>query len=326
MSSSELAPVSTLIEERQAASPPAALAVAPPPRPGRWLTAAVVLLAAVGLVWGGWLLTGGRLYWVASPSMGEAAPEGSLVATAPLPPVANLHVGQLVVFHTPGATSTYVHRVVAVLPGDRYRTRGDLERVADPWVLTRADLDGTVVAVIPAVGWLYHSATWFLLGGACLVVLGMSLGPTGRRWVRYFGPALLLAVPIFRYRPLVAGYVLGTAQHRGTAEVHLVGSGILPAHYSIPGGAPVYAAPGQAVTLSGPLPPGSRGVADLPVHMAAAFPWWGWLVLVVVVASPLLFLELEVHRARRGEPPEGRAVEGEAGSASVGVLALDRPE
>ena len=303
--------------------------VAPrPPVSSRWPLVAVAFLAVLALAWGGWLVTGGRLYWVASPSMGEAAPEGSLVVSAPPPPGANLRVGQIVVFHTPGSTSTYVHRVVAVLPGDRYRTRGDLERVADPWVLTRADLDGTVVAVIPAVGWLYHTATWFLLGGACLVVLGMSVGPAGRRWVRYFGPALLLAVPIFRYRPLVAGYVLGTSQHRGTAAVHLVGSGILPARYSIPGGVPVYAAPGQAVTLTGPLPTGARGVAEVPIHMAAAFPWWGWLLLVAMVAAPLLFLELEVHRVRRAAPTGGAAGAGPTGTgqAPVGAVAGVRPE
>jgi len=294
----------------------------------RWPVVVVALLAVLALVWGGWLVTGGRLYWVASPSMGEAAPEGSLVASAPLPPGASLHVGQLIVFHTPGSTSTYVHRVVAVLPGARYRTRGDLERTADPWVLTRADLDGTAVVVIPAIGWLYHSAAWFLLGGACLVVLGMSLAPAGRRWVRYFGPALLLAVPIFRYRPLVAGYVLGTSEHRGTAEVHLVGSGILPAHYSLPGGAPGYAAPGQVVTITGPLPTGSRGVADVRVHMAVAFPWWGWLLLVAMVASPLLLLELEVHRVRRATRTGGSAVAGPTGSdpAPGGAVAGDRPE
>ena len=65
------------------------------------------LLVALSLAWGAWLVSGGGLFWVGSPSMGVVAPVGSLVATQPLPSTATLHVGEIVVFDPhPGLSVT----------------------------------------------------------------------------------------------------------------------------------------------------------------------------------------------------------------------------
>jgi hypothetical protein len=260
------------------------------PRARAWPSAvALAVVAAVGLAWAGWLAAGGGLFWVGSPSMGRAAPVGSLVATVPLPPGQPLRVGEVVVFH-PGldVPATYVHRIEAVLPvpgrPTEYRTKGDLNQLPDPWVITRSSVVGRPVAVVPAVGWLYRSASWLLLGAAVLAGLSFVLAGGPRRVVLVLGPMLLVAVPTIVDHPFVSGFLYGSGQHGRRVVARVVDTGVLPVTFTVRGGHPVRAVPGQEVAATGTA---AVHQAVVPVRVAADLPWWGWLLVAAFCLLPL---------------------------------------
>lgn len=175
-------------------------------------------LIALALTWGGWLLSGGRLFMVSSPSMGTVAPVGSLVATQPLPMSVELHKGEIVVFEPrPGHSLTYVHRIYQVLPGGRFLTKGDLNQVPDPWLITRGDIIGTPQAIIPAIGWIYTWATWLFFGAAVLLAAGLFMPRRYRRWVLALGPVVLIAVPLLKYRPLIGDISMDQVDEVGSS-------------------------------------------------------------------------------------------------------------
>jgi len=251
----------------------------------RAMTAAVVVL---GLLWGGWLLAGGSLSWVASPSMGPVAPIGSLVASRPLPPGAHLHLGEIVVFAPhPGLSTTYVHRIEAVLPHGRFLTRGDLNQVQDPWTITRAQIVGVPVAIVPALGWVYRCATWLCLAGVALVGLGLFASARVRRWILALGPVVLVAVPILLYRPFISGYLYDTGRHGRTEYAALVDTGVLPVYFTPSHGPARRAAPGHEVIVHGLLP---RHGSEMAIRVSAALPWWGWAIVVAICLTPLMVL------------------------------------
>jgi hypothetical protein len=241
--------------------------------------------------------------------MGTAIPEGSLVASRPVPAGQPLRVGEVIVFREPGATTVFVHRVDRVLPGGRLLTKGDLERSPDPWVVRPSDVIGSVQTSIPAIGWIYHSATWLFLSAAVLLATSLFVGHRARRWILLVGPVVVLAVPLLRYHPLIDGTVLGTSQHGTLAAAHIVDSGILPVHFTMTGGHPVYSAPGQAVDVAGRVPRHGTGPGGIPIHVTAALPWWGWLIVALVCLSPLAVLEVDVRRARRAASGRGPGAE-----------------
>ena len=209
-------------------------------------------LVAVALVWGGWRVSGGDLFWVGSPSMGMVAPVGSLVATQPLGAHQRLHVGEIVVFRPrPQFPDPDVHRIYRILPGPRYMTKGDLNPGPDPWTISRGQILGTPVEIIPAIGWIYKLSVW-LCAGAAVLVVGSRLGRGRvRPWIVILGPVVLIALPIIRYRILVNSYVYGTSQVGRILSVRLVNTGILPARFAVAHGSAAYSAPGQEVNVRG---------------------------------------------------------------------------
>ncbi|MGC8463548.1 MAG: S26 family signal peptidase [Acidimicrobiales bacterium] len=283
-------------------------------------TVALVLVASAGLLWGGWLLAGGRLFWVGSPSMGRVAPVGSLVVTRPLPADQPLRLGEVVVFH-PGldVPAVYVHRIEAILPvpghPTEFRTKGDLNQLPDPWVITRASVVGRPVAIIPAIGWLYRSATWLLFGAA--VVAGLSFVLTGgpRRVLLVLGPMLLVAVPAIIDHPFVSGFLYGSGQNGNRVVARVVDTGILPVTFTVHGGHPVRAVPGQEVVAIGTTVAHQTVV---PVRVAASLPWWGWLLVVAVCLLPLAANAWLSRFAEVAPDVDDPSASGEAGPGAGG--------
>ncbi|HVA58962.1 MAG TPA: S26 family signal peptidase [Mycobacteriales bacterium] len=264
------------------------------------------VLVALAITWSGWLVSGGGLFTVGSPSMGMAAPVGSLVATQPLTPSAVLRVGDIVVLEPHrGHSLTYVHRIYRVLPHDRYLTKGDLNQEPDPWVITRGNVIGTPQAVIPAIGWIYRCAPWMFLGAAALVAVALFVGERQRRWILAFGPTVLFAVPLLWFQPLIGGFLYGSGRRGRLVAVNLVNTGILPVQYSPAGGRVVHAVPGQEVLVTG-LVPKHR---SLDIRVSAALPWWGWALVVLACLLPLVLVALD-DRMRR---PARRSAKGNAG-------------
>ncbi len=303
-----------------AAADEADVGVAPDGGGRRW--AAVVLaafLVVLLVTWGGWLLSGGRLFWVGSPSMGEAAPVGSLVATRPVGSIAAIHVGEIMVFHPPGSTQTYVHRIYSIGPGPTYRTKGDINTLPDPWVIGPKNLVGREVAIIPALGTVYRSAAWLFIGAAVLAAVSWLTRGRLRRSILVLAPVVLVGVPLWLLRPLIGGEVLLVAPAGSHLAVRAVATGILPEHFTTAGYGSIYAAPGQVVTVAGRLP--SRGHAT-SIQVSAALAWWGWLVVALFCLVPVALYEWHSRRAvleeRQGAGDEGGSAAG-AVEGSLGV-------
>ncbi|MEJ2869474.1 hypothetical protein WCD74_16980 [Actinomycetospora sp. OC33-EN08] len=149
------------------------------------LAALVVLAGLVGV--GSWYATGGRWQVVATPSMGTAAPVGTLVLTRP---ARSVEVGDVVTYRPPVANHplTVTHRVVSLAPDGSFRTRGDINGAEDPWTVGPADLVGEAAVVAPGLGWLLKALPllasgslllWWVTGCGCPGSGGCRCGCSG---------------------------------------------------------------------------------------------------------------------------------------------------
>jgi len=125
-------------------------------------------------------LLGFERYVITGGSMGEALPRGS-IAYEERVPVDRLRPGDVITYTPPGRSSRVTHRIVAIGPGGRLRTKGDANRVADPW---RFKLDGAEQAVlrfhVPLAGYAFAalSVRWvrmLVLGLPALLVAATAL-------------------------------------------------------------------------------------------------------------------------------------------------------
>jgi signal peptidase I len=242
------------------------------------LLVAVALAVAGALGSGAWLYaTGWRLSTVATPSMSPSLPVGAAVVSRPLH--APARVGEVIVFRPPGDTHLYVHKVVAVLPGPSYRTKGDNDALPDPWTVPAGDVVGDVVASVPDLGWLVLGAP--LIGAAILgaAVLGVLL-PRWRRWLVLDALSAGLLLVSLRLHPFVRWQVVTTSASKGATRAWLFDTGVLPIRVRTVRG-DVVIAPGHAAVIVGH---GSRspllGVSPDLGHA-------GWLVVGTVSAVPV---------------------------------------
>lgn len=134
-------------------------------------------LAAVAAVLVGLALlaaAGAGVHAVASDSMVPAFARGDLVVTRP---VADPAVGDMVTFRQFGRLVT--HRIVAAgRAAGTWETRGDANPGNDPWTITREDITGRVVGVVPRLGHALlavETLSGRLLGLNLIVVLVLAL-------------------------------------------------------------------------------------------------------------------------------------------------------
>ena len=256
---------------------------------GLGTVAAVVLLVggllAAGLFWVG----GGRWFVTQSPSMGTAAPVGTLILTQPAQ-VSDLVVGDVIAFHPPtDPAQTYTHRVVALFDGHA-TTRGDLNGAADPWQVTDRDLIGRAVLVAPGWGWLARALPLLVLGFA--VVWGLArlwLRPDRRGPALLVGACLVIAVVVLLLRPFVGVTELTATTDAGVTQIAVVSTGLLPISIApIPGhgqAEPVALRSGEAGTVHLTQAP-----ADGEYALTASLDLSriGWLIALLICALPLL--------------------------------------
>lgn len=304
-------------EQGQATGKPDAQARGPRrlPRLWRWLPAILCAIVAAGL--GGWVLKGGHVLVMRTPSMGTAAQAGSLVLTRPLGN-APLHRGMIVAFRVPNTGEIYTHRIAALFGNGRFRTRGDLNSADDGWELTRSAIVGVPVLVVPVLGWLVLGLPWALAVLAVGTMLGRLLPRSARPAVRSAIVGGMLALPLYVVRPFVrvtiagAGPVTPAASHsarsaavlaRHIAASHtlhgatasatvaragklfaarLVDGGVLPLHVTLRSAHTVIQ-PGHAGVITARL--ASQASSTLEAH--AVLPLWGWAVLAALVLAPL---------------------------------------
>jgi signal peptidase I len=278
--------------------------------PGRAVPVRVVVTVGavllVLLVVGAAMAAGVRTFDVRTPSMGRTAPVGSLVVTVP-PGQHRLAVGDVVTFVPPvaagGGTAArlpYTHRITAVADG-AITTKGDANGAADAWTITRGDVVGRVVAVLPGAGWVLRMLPWAVGGvGVVWLLTGFLPGRAGRTAARLVGVSVVLAVVVAVFRPFVALVVTGVeAGARPVANV--VSTGLLPVRAVGPAGASerlVSGAVGQV-----PLPPGTDGAVAIAARLDLTPA--GWVALVVLCGVPLVVGVLLARPRYRGGRPAG---------------------
>ncbi len=254
---------------------------------GRLTLVAVAIVGVALALVAGWNLTGGRLLVMETPSMCPRVCVGSLVADRPLQ--GPLHVGEPITFHPPGdPTETYTHEVYQLLPGGMIETRGIANPDRDPWVITRSNIVAEVSFTLWGLGWVLTALPMLAVGLAiCVIGRAWVAERTRRTWDRAWLTALAV-VPLWILHPLVRGEVLSTTAdpaHRGWLRGTMVNTGILPTSFAARGGEVVsHVASTASVHVSGPL----AGHGLLIVNEAVSLPWWGWLLVALGVASPLL--------------------------------------
>lgn len=193
----------------------------------RFLAVAVALLLVAGGA-AAVLLSGLRLFVVETPSMGTAAPVGTLVVDAPVR-LGELAVGDVISYHPPGVIgTTYTHRVVRIA-GGLVRTRGDINGAADPWSIGGAEIVGRAVLLLPGVGWIVKALPLLLVGSGVLWMVTLpARAPTMRAALRVLGGTVLGSAAIVVLKPLASIDVLTTAKVDGGTAVTVVSTGLLP--------------------------------------------------------------------------------------------------
>ena len=279
---------------------------APPRRPSSTVPGVIVAVVVVAVFGAAlaWHVTGGRWQIISTPSMGTAAPVGSVVLTRPdTTPV----VGDILTFRPPSPepARSVTHRVVAVEPGPGgtgLKTRGDINGGVDPWVLHAPDLTGRVVAVLPGLGWFVRALPALIAG---IVLLWWA---TRRRlpWLwtvpaRVLGLSILLAAVSLWLKPFVGTVTLGSSADAGEATINLVSTGLLPTRISADTGGVLDLVSGQKGVLVTPRPEQAGGnVLTSGVHM----PWWLWIVMTAFWLLPMVYGLVAARRHPLVEGPD----------------------
>lgn len=238
------------------------------------LVLAVAVLSAFGI----------RLFVVGSPSMGAAAPVGTLVVDAPVR-LGDVRVGDVVTYRPPPGGRPITHRVVSIRAAG-LTTRGDVNGAADPWRLTQPELIGRAVLIIPGAGWPIRALPILLIGSA-VVWGGTALIPTSvlRGGLRVTGAAALASLTLTPLHPLANVEVLATQPTARGVSVAVVSTGLLPVQVG-PAGAQAVLSTGEVAHLV--LNASSTGMLHLPSQLH--LPPLGWVALLLICLLPMLWV------------------------------------
>ncbi|MTD15733.1 signal peptidase I [Nakamurella sp. YIM 132087] len=279
----------------------------------------VLVLALAGL---GWRLAGGNWLIVSTPSMGEAAPVGSLLITRPVD-AAEISVGDIVTYHSPiKAGTTYTHRVVSIDASGGLHTKGDVNPAEDPWTLHTADLVGLVVGNVWGVGWFVRALPVLLVGGIVLrFATARWAGPRTRSPIRVMGSSLLFAVAAYLYEPFVR--VVGIENYQDADGMHLsvVSTGLIPVRVSADTGGHVDLIDGRVGTV---VTDPAEGIDTVHLTATVHLSWGWWALLVLLWLTPLWWALLVGDGTDRPRftPGRHRAASGRRGARRAGVGAV----
>jgi len=263
---------------------------------------AVAVAGAVGLVLVlVFLASGGRWYVVCTPSMGTAAPVGSLMLTRPVD-YGDIAVGDVLLFRPPNAAGeTYGHRVVRIDPDGTLRTKGDLNDAVDTWTIGPANVVGRVQSVWFGAGWLVRGLPPLLIGALFIWLLTRMAVPARLRLpARVVLGALLASAVIVMLQPLVRTQLINQGSEDGMGWVRVVPTGVMAVDAHLEGGASRTLSPGQDGTLKSWKAGrdevwGERFVA----HVSTGW----WVVFALVWSVPLLIALYAARRPPRPGPP-----------------------
>ena len=236
--------------------------------------AALAVLGALAAL-GVWLLTGGRMYVVESPSMGTRAPVGSLVLVSPAD-VTDLRIGDVVTVHPKGRDRVWTHEVAAIHDDATLSTRGRISG-ADPWRIGEDELVGRA-HVVHGLGWLVRSGPLLLAAGLLLALAVRRARRSLRIPLAVAGAAAAVALAVVVYRPLQGADQLQLTAEDGGAVGAWVNTGLLPLRLT-----PLSGDPAQVIgtgevarfRFTHPTDGGRYGV-----RLAPQVPWPLWVLLV----------------------------------------------
>ncbi|RLK54891.1 hypothetical protein [Actinokineospora cianjurensis] len=240
--------------------------------------AAVRALAAVGavLIAGlvlvlGWRATGGRWLSVDSPSMGQAAPVGTLVLTRPIA-LDQVRVGDIISFDPVEGGVTHTHRVVRITDGAVF-TKGDINGAEDPRPVAADHLVGAVVARLWGVAYVIKALPILLPGAGLVWLLTRWSTPRWRMATRLVGYSLVVCAAIVALRPLVNAAVLTTLGEAGLTTATVVATGVLPVRVRDPDGVFADLHSGQVAELVSKAA-NSDGQVPFAVDAHMSVLWW----------------------------------------------------
>lgn len=243
-----------------------------------------LLLLTAGVAW---RLDGGRWAIIETPSMGVAAPVGTLILTRPTL-LEELRVGDIVTYRPRNLPDSLItHRVVAVLADGALQVRGDINGAIDPFPVTQDDLVGQVVAHYRGLGWLVRALPTLLLGLVVLLIGSALYVP--QRWrssVRILGTSLLVAVTSLIVRPFVHPVLVSVAATPDGALATVVSGGLLPTRVTGLPGHHVDLHTGQLGTV---LVAADRAGGPIMVNGAPNLHGWWLAAMVAVCLIPLLW-------------------------------------
>lgn len=250
----------------------------------RWGTVAGIAVGAVLLTVGAFAGAGWRWFDVQTPSMGQAAPVGTLLITEPADPAA-LQPGDIVTFHPPGQARVFAHRIVAIGPGG-LTTKGDANGAPDGWTVPTENVIGRVAMRWWAIGWLLRGLPWLLAGGALVAVTVRLAGARRRMPIAVIGATLTVAVAASIVRPFLRAGMLGwTPTPAGGVDISAVSTGILPIRVTGEGGSSVDLEAGQVGVVHATIPDANGAYHATPgLHLT----FWWWVLYVLVCLTPLV--------------------------------------
>lgn len=223
------------------------------------------------------LLAGVRMFAVQTPSMGTAAPVGTLVITTTQPAY---EVGDIISFRS--GERTHTHRIVQVRPDGQYVTKGDLNGVADPLPVRPADVIGKAAAILPGLGWLFTGLPW-LLGGALAVYFLTArpkLAARHRAALRILGTTVVFCAVALWLRPWLNVNMLGfTPADNGGVLMHVVNTGLFPLDAL---GSRLVSGQDAVVHLTQAGEGGLYILTPTP-----ALEWWQLAILIIVCLTPM---------------------------------------
>ena len=274
-----------------------------------WL-ACVVMVAAVLVVLG--TASGVRFFTVLTPSMGQAAPVGTLVVTLP---ATEYRSGEIVTYQR--NNRTYTHRIVEVGADATFVTKGDLNTAADPLRVAKTEVVGRAIWIAPGIGWLWQGLPWLALGGLLVYALSLlrQFDPTWRWVIRISGWTLTLCLVVFWLRPWVGLAQLSwSPSELGGVDMRVVNTGIFPLDLL---GERVVSGQDAIVHVT---EQDTRGQYALTPGLA--FHWWEQLALLLICLIPLALSFL----VREPRAVESTRAEGSAPDPSTDAAAESRAQ
>ena len=265
-------------------------------RVARVVVGGAVTALCIALVW--WWAIGGTWKTVSTPSMGRAAPVGTLLWVQPAD-VGDIGVGDVITFRTPAewmsATDTdpvheqtYTHRVVGQDPDGTLRTKGDVNAAEDPWRVHERDVVGRVAARWWGVGWLVEALPLLIFGGIAWWVLTAVLASRrSRAPLRVVGAAALAAAAIYLVNPLFGATQLSFVPlGEPGAEATYVGTGMMPVRLEADGVPPQVVGAGDERSI---IAPHEDDDGRYRVNLVPTIPWQTWVVVAAACLAPAVW-------------------------------------